>query len=473
MDRVRRGADAGPGLAKHGVAAPRGQTAAARGRYGRMFGFLPPAELDPDALEQIAAAMIAAAGHSTENPRIPAGFTYLAQFIDHDITFDPTSRLGRDNDAHELVDFRTPRLDLDSVYGSGPLDQPFLYDWTTEPHPGVRLLVGGTPDCPDLPRNQDHRALTGDGRNDENLIVSQLQLLFLRAHNALVERALGDHPQWPAARVFEEAQRQLRWHYQWVVLHDFLPALAEGQLSQVFMEREIGPPVINRRFFRFRERPFVPLEFSAAFYRFGHSMVREDYAINDEHLSVGILHPSAASPLDLSGFRPLPAELQIQWTRFFGPAAQRSMRIDASLTEALTSLPPDGAALMRLNLERGRALGLPAGRDVVRAMGFRVVSDDNLLAGLPALDPKDHRALLDATPLWYYVLREADVRGGDPDQHLGPAGAQIVSEVLVGLIEADPGSYLRQAPQWKPELPHAGPGFTMADLVDFTRSAPR
>lgn len=225
------------------------------GRFGRVFRSLPPAEFAPEDLRALAAegAMSAEPELSDdkkpaaapedpktriqdaeENAGIDAGYTYLGQFIDHDITFDPTSSLDRQNDPDALVDFRTPRLDLDCLYGRGPDDQPYLY--TSDGRRfllGRELLEGTTVRTRDLPRFEwaedgdgrqaaggatgFQRALIGDKRNDENVIVSQLQGAMLQFHNRLAD----DHPEWS----FAEVQRQVRWHYQYVVVNDFLPRI--------------------------------------------------------------------------------------------------------------------------------------------------------------------------------------------------------------------------------------------------------
>lgn len=455
--------DDGPAVARHGVAEPRGQAPPAEfpgARFGRMFPFLPRADPGQDALAQLVAALLALAGRSSDSTRIVAGYTYLGQFIDHDVTFDATSRFNRDNDPDELADFRTPRLDLDSLYGSGPEDQPFLYDWDSEPK-GVRLLVGGDRHDPDvanvdLPRNRGGRALTGDPRNDENLIVSQLHLLFLQFHNRVVD-VLADEGFASDKALFDDVQREVRWHYQWIVLHDFLPKL---------LGRD---PVLGaRRFFTFEAQPYMPVEFSAAAYRFGHSMVREDYRLNRDP-NVPIF---ASNQRDLRGFRPLPTDLQIEWQHFFpltGVFAQKSKRIDTSLAEALDAVPPHDVPLAWLNLLRGRALGLPAGLDVARTMGVPAVAEDDLLTPLgDAVDAPARKALTHDTPLWYYVLREAELLGAG-GLHLGPVGAGIVEEVLGGLLETDPGSYLRQWPGWAPAFANDRGEFRMAELIRFTR----
>src|SRR6476659_6424933 len=185
------------------------------GRFGRLFRALAPADFgsnDTEAeqlLETLAAAMIHEVdcpkdGADDEESGIPSAYTYLGQFIDHDITFDPASSLQRQNDPDALTDFRTPRLDLDSVYGRGPDDQPYLYGATKDLLLG-RPLTGealGKPilKAQDLARASNHRAIIGDPRNDENAIVSQFQGLALRFHNNF----LKDNPK----LTFEQVQQQ-------------------------------------------------------------------------------------------------------------------------------------------------------------------------------------------------------------------------------------------------------------------------
>jgi hypothetical protein len=440
-----------------------------------MFPFLAESDPGEEFLASLAAMMMATAGKSRESFDLPAGYTYFGQFVDHDITFDPTSKLQRDNDPNALVDFRTPRLDLDSLYGSGPIDQPFLYNWEAERHPGVRLLLGRNPSgrgyaTVDLPRNRQGRALIGDARNDENLIVSQLHLLFIRFHNRVVEWL--DRRGISSTKLFEDAQRTVRWHYQWIVAHDFLPRIVESTDAEPGTADKRA--LVHREFFKWHDRPFMPVEFSAAAYRFGHSLVREDYVPNDTERSTPILRPRRVGGMALDGFRRLPARLRIDWKHFFPTTAQdpqHSMLIDPKLTPALSNLPPDGAALTSLNLHRGRALGLPAGPDVARAMSEIPLSEAALVdpLGDAVMDEHTRELLVEATPLWYYILCEA--LATSEGERLGPVGGRIVGEVLTGLLEGDPQSYVRQSPRWRPELPAATAGaFTMADLIRFTHS---
>jgi hypothetical protein len=467
------------GLAGHGIPGVRGQVAPSEGaRFGRIFA--EGQSVDDRTIVQLAKAMVAAAGQSNDNLRIPAGYTYFGQFVDHDLTFEPTSTLGRYNDPRSLQNFRTPRFDLDSLYGSGPMSQPFLYDWTPREHPGVRLLVGRNPEGPefaaeDLPRNQHGRALIGDGRNDENLIISQLHLLFIHFHNKVVDHVLAKDGDIPSADLFEEAQRLVRWHYQWIVKNDFLPQIVPEQLADV--DREYFR--WRRPFFRWRmpHRPFMPVEFSVAAYRFGHSMVRDDYRPNDRHPNVPILTPRRQFGPTLAGFRRLPAGLEIEWKHFFVTDSktfpQRSMRIDPSLARGLGHLPPDKASLAYLNLRRGNDLGLPCGGDVADAMKIERLGEDDLLAPLPdKIDKETRRAVLGTTPLWYYILCEARAKGGG-GLRLGPTGGRIVAEVINGLLEADGDSYVNAESPWTPVLPRARKEtFTMADLVKLTQAPP-
>ncbi|HTJ76726.1 MAG TPA: heme peroxidase family protein [Acidimicrobiales bacterium] len=489
MDGVHE-AEPGPELGvtdpptNHGGSPPRGlahvpQSSVDRGRYGRMFRQLAPFAPRDATLKRLADSMqpypqptagepepaeaTAGAVQPGENPDIPAGYTYLGQFVDHDITFDPTSVLQRRNDPDALVNYRTPRFDLDLIYGSGPNDQPFLYD-QADPH---KLLIGHNLDPAqepvDLPRNAQGRALLGDPRNDVHIIISQLTLAFLHFHNAVVDHLRARKV--PDADLFAEAQRITRWHYQWVVTEDYL-------------QRTVGPEVLRRvlpvdpagggrraelRYYKWKNDPFMPVEFSAAAYRFGHSQVRSTYFLNENQPPKHILLPMLdADPLDhLEGFRPLPKGWTIGWDLYFeidGSQPQLSRRIDTKMVGPFNRLPPAldavGRSMAFVDMVRGRALGLPSGQDVAAAM--KLSRSDLGLKG--------------KTPLWYYLLAEAEVDNGGV--RLGPAGATIVAEVLVGLLAADPSSYLRAAPAWTPELPSAKPGtFTMGDLLRFAGMA--
>ena len=475
------------------------------GRFGRMFRALPALELSENDARAIAERMVEPGEARADNPDIPAGYTYLGQFIDHDITFDPVSSLQRRNDPDALHNFRTPALDLDSLYGRGPDDQPYLYDWT--PGREGRFLIGrgqraseldlprnapvDVPDDPDSDRAR--RALIGDPRNDENVLVAQLHLTMLLFHNRvmdhldgaasgvrelkrLADKLRGDD--WHAR--FLVAQEVVRWHYQWLVVFDFLRrVVGPNTLAHVLSKQPTpygGLDAWTPRtlFYRPKYDAFIPVEFSAAAYRFGHSMVRNTYRLNTAIPPAGATlsifdHDAPTTGLGrlghLGGFRQLPPFWPIEWKFFFelghaGPltvGVQRSRRIDTQLAAELSRLPDNVAtgikSLAARNLLRGSAMGLPSGQDVAAAMGIQPLADAELeLKGRPA-------------PLWYYILKEAELGGG---KRLGPVGGHIVAEVFIGLLAHDPSSWLHTRPTWKPFLGRHGGTFTMADLIQFT-----
>jgi hypothetical protein len=481
------------GLGVRGLDVPR-RSEQYEGRFGRMFRSLPAAEHETADLVALAKAMTAKADDDgdenkvdpEENQGIAAGYTYVGQFIDHDLTFDPASSLQKQNDPDGLVDFRTPRFDLDSVYGRGPDDQPYLYQ-----NDGRHLLLGDPltgsaddPDTRDLPRNSatPARALIGDPRNDENVIVSQLHGIVCRFHNRIADLC-------PDA-TFPEVQRIVRWHYQWAVLHDFLPTVAgEENVFAVLPSLEHDTSIYvdkpDLRFFHWRNDPFMPIEFSVGAYRFGHSMVRPQY-----RLSTGLPRRfpifSATEP-DLRGFRRIPSELAIEWKLFFhiNPGGsnvgrnrvQPAYKIDTSLVDPLGKLPfiKEGSpSLAERNLCRGRTMGLPSGQTVARHMCVEPIPDDDLRVGKATEEDKPHNLRLvdvspkfaDNAPLWYYVLAEAQqqFKANDTKIHLGPVGGRIVTEVIGGLILGDNHSYLTQQPCWKP-LFQRDSKFGFAELI--------
>ncbi len=459
------------------------------GKFGRMFPELRPLSPSIESLDELGQAMVESSPDDTEgdNKNVPAGFTYLGQFIDHDITFDPTSLQEILVDPLSLRNFRTPMLDLDSLYGSGPAAQPFLYQRAdkdkfligkTSSDPG-----GGDPTVPtdlpnDLPRGAEGFALIGDPRNDENLIVAQLHLAFLKFHNKVVEGVKnGSIRQESPLRKspFEEARDLVIWHYQWIVLNDFLRRILDNkQLDSVLRN--------GRRFYKFkrREGPFIPVEFSVAAYRFGHSMVRAVYDYNRVFTPLpGGVTPATLQLIfrftGLSGSSvPVPSDWIIDWRRFFnvGAGAQTglSRNLNPFLATPLTNLPlgetePLLNSLAVRNLRRGRSLGLPPGQSVARFMGFKPLSPKDIAKGPDGEVAAKHNFHIES-PLWYYVLKEAEIQG--KGKRLGEVGSRIVAEVFVGLLEADSSSFLARKPDWKPLLPSKEKGnFTMADLIEF------
>lgn len=471
-------------------------------RFGKMFPDLSPFRPDDSALEDLGRAMVETApedpGQNLSN--VPAGFTYLGQFIDHDLSFDKTALEGPINDPEQMEQARTPTLELDSLYGLGPVHNPEFYD-PHPPPPRALFRIGrtssipssggiGQPDLPvslphDLPRGEDRLAIIADERNDENTIVAQTHLAFLKFHNAVSARGPQRGPDGRGGPPFERAQQAVRWHYQWIILHDFLPKIADPDV--ITDVRTNG-----RHFYKFDRdpfngRPFMPLEFSAAAYRMGHSMIRETYNFNRvfAHRTV---EPTALieATLELlfaftgSGrFLPagpdhtsLPSNWIIDWRRFFPVGDPQLLnfarKIDTHLVPQLHRLPgapPGRESLAVRNLLRGSRVGLPTGQDVAQAIGATALTPDEVASGADGPVLREH-GLHDMTPLWYYVLKEAEIQSGG--LRLGHVGSRIVGEVFYGLLEGDRTSYLSVNPGWKPTLPATTPGsFSMSDLLRF------
>lgn len=400
-----------------------------------------------------------------DNSNIPAGYTYFGQFITHDITFDPTSSLMRFNDPDKLANFRTPRLDLDSLYGGGPDDMPFLYQYSpydrasNSPDKRYFLLVGQGESGreADLPRNSKGLALIGDMRNDENVITSQLHLAFIKFHNRIM-KDLIDQEGFKGEHTFRKAQRLVRWHYQWVILFDYLPRIVDHKILEDIWSSPDCPGKPKLCYYEWEYQPFIPVEFAVAAFRFGHSMIRTQYLLNDKGLGPKpILHPRGhrSRTADLRGFSYLPEDWTIQWDLFLdignnkNPDLQNSRRIDRQLASNLGRLPlelggGDNRSLATNDLLRGYRLELPSGQAIARAMGEEPLEKD-----------MEH-------PLWYYILLEAEDQQNKGK--LGPVGSRIVAEVIIGLITGDPHSFINVDPWWYPgfpqptENPHKSPG---------------
>lgn len=476
------------------------------------------AENDASALKTLADQMIGNTGDDAsnepdgeENLVVPAGYTYFGQFVDHDLTFDTTSSLTDPSDGP--TNLRTPRLDLDCVYGSGPDDQPYLYATADGEgvFKGVSLLLGEP--LPDSPNRHDllrvgtgpgARAVIGDPRNDENSIVCNIQAAMIQFHNAVVAWVAERDDRPRGKTLFANARKLVRWTYQKIVVDDYLQRVIEPATYKAFRTRldEQGEKAFVM--YRSEMRDRMPLEFAGAAYRFGHSMVRTGYKLNEAHQPQKIFTPGAGED-SLMGFGRLPANHWVEWKRFFpidnqfpaegkGPgqntnnAADRlqwAYRIDASLVDPLKVLPMaigEGKSLADLNLRRGNIFGLPSGQTVADRLGQSPLDDKYLVVRSTNETPYGYvpipASLKKATPLWYYVLAEAQrdlvdlwltKNGGKPgDQvlddddllmglagtdgerkgpapigQLGPVGGMLLMETFFGLLLADGESFLR------------------------------
>jgi len=410
-------------------------------------------------------------------PELPlAGYTYFGQFIDHDLTLDLTPLDSAEPRVEQTQNFRTPFLDLDQVYGGGPNLSPHLYRRDipegTSPREAERFIIGKTSKGSenDLPRNPDGVALTGDPRQDENLIIAQLHVAFLKLHNVVIANSgmLNDPHNFrrKGESDFAAAQRIVRWHYQWIIRNDYLNAVLDPNVFKWLPELEkkklANPPSSFA----------IPVEFSVAAFRFGHSMVRNEYkSINDNQFKVEIsalMGLTGSKGLTSPGSQPnttLPEEWVVCWNRFFQinePAQlNRARPIDTRIAEGLHHLDEKdvkhfNVAMLAERLEpklpvrtlvRGFRIGLPSGEqvaaEVARQMpGVRILKEKEIVAGdhdqgSILMDPK--YGLRGNTPLWYYILREAEALQGG--KHLGPVGSFIVADVIMESLIADRDSY--------------------------------
>jgi hypothetical protein len=475
------------------------QTVAAQSaadHFGRMFNNLPPfAPQNPkvtealielgkpggimDAKDDLSAGpfnLIVVEALNLNNPNNnahTAGVTFMGQFLDHDMTFDTSSRLGHPANPRTSANSRRPYFDLDSVYGDGPVGSPLLYELDDR----AKLRVESNGPFEDLPRDVNGTAVIADPRNDENLVISGLQAAFLLFHNRVVDLIREEHPTWAHEDVFRAARQQTTWHYQWMILQEFLPAFA-------------GPAMVNdvlvngRRFYEPEDgEAYIPVEFQIV-YRFGHSMVRPSYRANFTGNFGGAFfamlfeeQSGSGEPSDLRGGFRSPRRF-IGWQTFFRfPGFESDVRpnkrLDTKLSTPLFDLPlaaiASGApptSLAARNLLRHLTWKLPSGQMIAEAMGAPVLTAAQL-ADLQTIYPP----FVTSTPLWFYVLREADILGNGA--HLGPVGGRIVAEVFIGLLQADPDSFLNQGQPFIPTLGEAPGAFAMIDFLRVAGVSPK
>lgn len=426
-----------------------------------------------------------------EESSIPAGYTYLGQFIAHEISFDKTKEPV--SDGATPGSYRSPQIDLDSLYGLGPTEEPWLYQ------DSARLKIGETLPGDDLKRTflndlprtgygheNPREALIADPRNDENLATAQTHLAFASFHNKVVDtlqrgegfrKACPLHPEGcPPDKLFECARREVIQHFHAIILEDFLPRILDE--SGLECVRSGGPRFYDTEC---KEGVFMPLEFSVAAFRFGHSMVRSSYEWNYIHCSEK--YRSGAAKLnrlfqfsnfsgDLGGAPRLKSDWVIDWRRFYdfgelpelgyapdGRTKNLARKIDTVFNlhlDQISGYPHVGFAeglrsITVRNLLRGLSLDLPTGEEVAACIGKTPLGSEQIAGG-------PHEELLGApplrgkTPLWYYVLKEAELnKEGESKGKLGPVGSCIVAETLVGLIKKSPYSILKD-PEWRPRF---------------------
>ncbi|MGZ4185985.1 MAG: peroxidase family protein [Solirubrobacteraceae bacterium] len=423
-------------------------------------------------------------GSNPDNPTMTAGSTFVGQFIDHDVTFDQTSQLGVPQDPLISPNSRTPALDLDSVFGGGPGIRPDLYVDNADGSVGPKLKFGSGGVHEDVPRlpNGDgtYSALVGDPRNDEHVIIAGLHCAHILFYNRVLEELSEfDLARFPAARTGELSNRYVAflvarqvtlWHYQWLLVNEHLPQIAGQAVVNDVLEN-------GNRYYRPPARDaFMPIEFGAACYRFGHSMVRPSYRANFtsgtgdgtsptadpffalvfDSTEVDFSAPVSYDRDDLLGGYPA-SRRYVGWQTFFDLGdgqVKNNKKVDTTISSVLFTLPVPAIAprtqtsptvLPQRNLLRQLTWGLPSGQAIARAMRAPRLGSSELseIASV-------YRPFGASTPLWYYVLAEAEAI--EDGLHLGPVGGRIVAETLIGLLRADPVSYLSMFPRFEPFL---------------------
>ena len=389
-----------------------------------------------------------------------SGTTFFAQFMAHDISFDAISPLGVPAKPERTMNARTAAFDLESVYGGGAALAPQLYE-SEEP---AKLRIEQRGRYEDVPRTENGTALIGDPRNDQTAVICGMHAAFCLFHNRAVDQVgRGLEPQ----AAFERARQETRWHYQWLIVHEFLPHVVPQELLDDVLQN-------GRRYYT-PDRASIPVEFSAAAFRFGHSMVRPSYRLNFQGNDGKPFFVMTFDPAETG--KPDPDDMRggirsdrryVDWQSFFEFGDDRagpSKRIDTRISTPLFHLPlgaiptrDQPQSLIQRDLLRHVTWALPSGQAVAQKLGVPVV---------PAEDLTELRSfklgLERNTPLWYYILREAEtVQGG---VKLGPVGGRIVAEVILGLLQLDPGSYLSAAPGWKPTF--GGKSFGTVDFLRF------
>jgi len=446
--------------------------ASPKGHYSRLFAkpVAPISSNEESKLIELGNSMCyEVEREGTLTPRI--GYTYFGQFLGHDLTHDTTPLAGPYAEPEKTSNFRTAAFDLDHVYGGGPTGSPYLYEGEEG---GETFKVGATTPTGyrrDLPIGHG-RVLIGDlqdTRNLDNLLLRQLHVLFLKFHNEAI-RQLQTNPAMEsvthslgAGTLFERARRLVCWHYQWIIRHDYLPRVLHNDVWHFQAHRSARKPGSGFS---------VPIEFSLAAFRFGHSMVRNAYRLNCRTKRVLIEELMALG----QKAEPIADDYLVEWGTFFdglptsGPQASSAF-IDTSVSCAMHGLSPgtirlanklesiDPSNLPVRTLVRGARAQLPSGQEAAEALVAqgRIKSKDRLTSSQLRSDTCNRsgsvlskNGLEQNTPLFYYILKEAELKG--EGLTLGPAGSHIVSEVVQSALEADPDGYLAvMGPKW--ELP--------------------
>ncbi len=432
---------------------------------------------------------------------IQSGYTYLGQFIDHDMTRsegadDPGPGICRYAPISNLV---TPELDLSSVYAPGGLKHQQAANQKT----GEMLLgriEGDTPfsrGAHDLPRDANKYALIPDDRNDENLLIAQMHVQFLCLHNHFVEQIKRHSPTLDANALFDRAKAANQNAFLHIVYHDFLKVMLHPSIYALYFASPETLPFASDDIAAFRAHRFftaqssMPDEFRMAAFRYGHGMVRKTYIINhhfDDLKIDDLLHWTGE--LGLFGHAILPSDKVVDWRIFFDKQYTPNQSSKIIMPAVSINLPDaglPGTNLASRNLLRHLETNLPDAFETRQHILAQAIPSEislhleTLFNQIPnsVVNPKigfkednflnlpvgTYEGMLDYLaggnvlkqhpPLWYYVLCEAYYEYGT---HLGPLASLIIAETFYHLLPCSVDAF------------PASKVTSMIDLITITQS---
>ncbi len=408
--------------------------------FNRLFPELRPLIVDDNKLIKLAHQMMEFSS-CKDSKCFSNGLSIFGQFLAHDITFETSSRFHGRNETGRFVNERTIHFDLDSMYGQWTQD--YLYDENDR----VKLLLGKQHQneeghhWTDLQRNDQSKAIIPDARNDENIIVSRMQVLFIDFHNCMIDYL---RESCPSGELYREARRQVLWYYHWLIIHEYLRKICDPATLDNILTN--GP--------KFYDDPCrLPLEFTGAAFRTGHSQTREDNRINKN---------TKKNLFELGSFQEMTNFVDWRYLFDFGDGnVQYAKLIDTKIAKAFHDIPfipskdKHERSLPYRNLRRGVAYGLPSGEDLAHRMCLDIIDV-----------PERYKLGLPGTPLWYYILKEAEELG-DGGEYMGPLGSTLLAEVFLAILQNDNESFLRLHPKWQPDLGREKGVFDFTDLIKW------
>jgi len=411
---------------------------------------------------------------NSRSSTIPAGYTYLAQFIAHDLTFNGFTIPGEKKSKNQ--NFRTPALDLDSVYGKNPSTSPYLYDFKencilfklnkrtfkTTIKRNKRDKYDAYFEYLDLPR-YDEVALIPDPRNAEHILLRSLQLLFMIYHNTLTKKIIKKKKDnIDPFHLFSEIKKNVIKVYHDIIQHDLLPSLISNKL----IKKERKNILKGKGIYQNKEIS-IPISFSFAAFRFGHSMVRPLYNFTEfgtkKNFGDSIIKPKKKKLL---------TSPYINFNQFFFSPKNRNSKSNLSelITPWITSELEDfketkknrslnivGIDLIKRNLISGFMVKLPSGQSTAKQLGIKKKNIysldflDDLAFKIPNI-PFDYYPFSKHSPLWLYILyetyflnekkwkkrkKEEDEGIGSLSKHkdkLGPVASMITLKVILGIL---------------------------------------